>query len=96
MKYNKPNGSIQIELDDFEDYVTIQFIDTGIGIKEEELPQLFERFYRVDTARTEEGTGLGLAIVKQIVDLHDGSITVKSKFEEGTSFLVTLPKLRAV
>ncbi|MNI08314.1 Heme sensor protein HssS [compost metagenome] len=96
LKYNKPNGSIQIELDDFEDYVTIQFIDTGIGIKEEELPQLFERFYRVDTARTEEGTGLGLAIVKQIVDLHDGSITVKSKFEEGTSFLVTLPKLRAV
>ncbi|MNN60054.1 Alkaline phosphatase synthesis sensor protein PhoR [compost metagenome] len=93
LKYNMPNGSIQIELADFEDYVTIQFIDTGIGIQEEELPQLFERFYRVDTSRTEEGTGLGLAIVKQIVDLHGGSITISSKLEEGTSILITLPRL---
>lgn len=93
MKYNKPNGSIQIELEEYEHHVTIQFEDTGIGMKEEELAHVFERFYRADTSRTKEGTGLGLAIVRQIVELHDGSIDVTSLSGEGTCFVITMPKV---
>lgn len=92
LKYNKPNGSIQINLVDGKD-VTIEFVDTGIGIQEEEIPHLFERFYRVDTSRTKEGTGLGLAIVKEIVELHDGSIIITSTLGEGTCVSITLPKI---
>lgn len=92
LKYNKPNGSIQIELEEFNDYVTIVFRDTGIGIKEDELPHVFERFYRADTSRSKEGTGLGLTIVKQIVELHGGSIRVSSELGEGTQIFITLPK----
>ncbi|MNJ65836.1 Alkaline phosphatase synthesis sensor protein PhoR [compost metagenome] len=92
LKYNKPNGSIQINLVEGKD-VTIEFVDTGIGIKEEEIPHLFERFYRVDTSRTKEGTGLGLAIVKEIVELHDGNIIITSTLGEGTCVSITLPKI---
>ena len=68
--------------------------DTGIGIKEENLSRLFERFYRVDKGRSREmgGTGLGLAICKHIVNTMDGYIEVHSKYGEGTEFLVTLKK----
>lgn len=93
LKYNKPNGSIQIKMEEFDDHVIIQFEDTGIGIEESEIQHVFERFYRADTSRSEEGTGLGLTIVKQIVELHNGSIHVTSKTGEGTCFLITLPKL---
>lgn len=92
LKYNKPNGSIRIELEDGDSYVTIQFKDTGIGIKEDELPHVFDRFYRAEPSRTKEGTGLGLTIVKQIVELHDGSIDVSSELGEGTCVRITLPK----
>lgn len=93
LKYNKPNGSIQIELEEFDDHVTIVFRDTGIGMKKEELPQVFERFYRADTSRSKEGTGLGLTIVKQVVELHGGSIRVTSELGEGTQIFITLPKI---
>ncbi|WP_019636907.1 sensor histidine kinase [Paenibacillus fonticola] len=92
LKYNKPHGSIQIEMKDSDHSVTIQFKDTGIGIQESELNHLFERFYREDSSRSKEGTGLGLTIVKQIVELHGGSIHVSSKIGEGTCFTITLPK----
>ncbi|MBO9599601.1 MAG: HAMP domain-containing histidine kinase [Cohnella sp.] len=92
LKYNKPNGSIRIELEEFQDDVTIVFKDTGIGMKEDELSHVFERFYRADTSRNQEGTGLGLTIVKQIVELHGGSIRLDSKLGEGTQISIRLPK----
>ena len=73
--------------------VVIQVKDTGPGIPEESLPRLFERFYRVDKARTRAkgGTGLGLAIVKHIVLQFGGNIDVTSEENKGTTFTVTLP-----
>ena len=93
VKYNVPGGSVTVQVfaNDKEANVTIS--DTGIGIAEENLPRLFERFYRVDKGRSRQmgGTGLGLAIVKHIVRSMDGEIEVHSKLGEGTEFLVTLP-----
>ncbi|WDU84476.1 ATP-binding protein [Caloramator sp. Dgby_cultured_2] len=73
--------------------VIISVIDNGIGIPKEHLPRLFERFYRVDKARSRSlgGTGLGLAIVKHVVNLMQGKIDVESKVGEGTTFKITLP-----
>ena len=92
LKYNKQNGSIQITIKEWEHHITIEFEDSGIGLRESEIPHLFERFYRADSSRTREGTGLGLAIVKEIVELHDGEIQVSSEFGRGTTFTVSLPK----
>ena len=93
IKYNEPGGSVTVQVfaNDKEANVTIS--DTGIGIAEENLPRLFERFYRVDKGRSRQmgGTGLGLASVKHIVRSMDGEIEVHSKLGEGTEFLVTLP-----
>jgi two-component system phosphate regulon sensor histidine kinase PhoR len=94
VKYNRPEGTVRASLYATSD--TIQFLvsDTGIGIAEEHLPRLFERFYRVDKGRSRSmgGTGLGLAIVKHIAVSMGGMIEVHSKLGEGTEFLVTLPR----
>jgi signal transduction histidine kinase len=91
IKYNVQGGNIWISLEKAETSITIIFKDTGIGISQEAVHQIFDRFYRVDTARKKDGTGLGLSIVKQIIDLHGGEITVESKIGEGTSFTLRLP-----
>jgi two-component system, OmpR family, phosphate regulon sensor histidine kinase PhoR len=95
IRYGKPGGEVEVlayALDG--DQVFVEVRDNGIGIAEEHLPRLFERFYRVSNsrARHEGGSGLGLAIVKHIVEAHNGTITVKSVEGQGTTFGFTLPK----
>ena len=93
IKYNKEGGTVTVQVFADENQASLTVSDTGIGIPEEHLPRLFERFYRVDKGRSRSmgGTGLGLAIVKHIVNSMKGSIEVHSKFGEGTEFLVSLP-----
>ena len=71
----------------------IKVIDSGVGIPEEDLSRIFERFYRVDKARSRElgGTGLGLSIAKEILDKNGGRIDIKSKVHEGTEVVITIP-----
>lgn len=93
IKYNKPGGSVTVQVFSNGTEANIAISDTGIGIAEENLPRLFERFYRVDKGRSRQmgGTGLGLAIVKHIIRSMNGEIEVHSKLGEGTEFLITLP-----
>ncbi len=65
--------------------------DTGLGIPADELPRIFERFYKIDRARGRSGTGLGLAIAKHIIEAHGGRIWAESTLGAGTTFLVTIP-----
>ena len=90
IKYNKDNGKIYISLRRVRNKAVIIIKDTGIGIKKEDLPHIFERFYRVDKSRNRkvEGTGLGLSIVKRIVMKYKGEISVKSTYNVGTEFTI--------
>lgn len=93
IKYSN-EGGVDLKLEDQGEYIRFDVTDTGIGIPEEHLPRLFERFYRVDKARSRAsgGTGLGLSIVKHIVEAHGGSIHVDSAQNRGSTFSVVLPK----
>lgn len=94
IQYTEEGGSIEVRMEKRHSGVIVCIEDTGAGIDEEHIAQLFERFYKVDKARTrtDNSTGLGLSIVKRIIALHDGSVTVDSKLGEGSTFCVTLPK----
>ena len=94
LNYGKEDGRTEIRFHDMETQILIEVSDDGIGVAEDQLPRLFERFYRVDKSRTrnEGGTGLGLAIVKHIVDSHGQSINVRSTLGEGSTFSFTLKK----
>lgn len=95
IKYTNQNGTIDVRLVDKPDTVHIVFQDSGIGIPTEQLYRIFDRFYRVDDARTKDisGTGLGLAIVQQVVNLHKGTIRIDSELGKGTMVEVILPKV---
>ena len=93
LKYTPDGGKIDIYGGSSNSNVWVRIDDTGIGIPKEDLTRIFDRFYRVDKARTREsgGTGLGLSIAKEIVTKHGGSITIESNLGEGTSVMITLP-----
>jgi len=87
------DGSITVSLATKDHAAHIAVADTGRGIPPDHLPHIFERFYRVEQARSSNGTGLGLAIVRQIIDAHEGRIEVESTPGKGTTFSVTIPRL---
>ena len=92
-KYTKDGGTVTVILSSVAEKVLISVIDNGVGIPEKDLPMIFDRFYRVDKARSraQGGTGLGLAIAKEIVEAHSGEITIDSVYKEGTTVIITLP-----
>ncbi len=94
MKYTQDGGEIRVSLTENGDSLIWQVQDNGVGIPPEDLEHIFDRFYRVDKARSREtgGTGLGLSIVRQLVSMHGGRITVQSEPGRGSCFTVTLPK----
>ena len=91
----KLGSIISITCREVHDEIQIIFKDTGIGINNEQLTQIFVRFYRVDTARKKDGTGLGLSIVKKVVELHGGQVNVTSKIGKGSTFEIKLPIRRS-
>ncbi|MCY8426209.1 sensor histidine kinase ResE [Bacillus vallismortis] len=93
LRHTSSGGSVSIEVHSVKDGLKIDIKDSGSGIPEEDLPFIFERFYKADKARTRgrAGTGLGLAIVKNIVEAHNGSITVHSRIDKGTTFTFYIP-----
>lgn len=92
-KYTLEKGHVWVRLVSHYHRILIEVEDTGIGIPEQDLPYIFDRFYRVDQERTREmgGTGLGLAIAQQIIAAHGGRITVRSQLGKGSLFQIELP-----
>ena len=93
VKYNKEKGSVKVFLNSDHNSFIVRVTDTGIGIPQSELDNVFDRFYRVDKMRSREtgGTGLGLAISKSIILMHHGTVRVESVEGEGSSFTVKIP-----
>lgn len=98
IKYNREQGKVDVTLDADHQFFTIEVADTGIGIPEDAINRIYERFYRVDKSHSREigGTGLGLAITRNAILLHRGSIKVDSTEGEGTTFTVKIPLIRTL
>jgi two-component system phosphate regulon sensor histidine kinase PhoR len=96
IKYSKPIGETKVSFYDMDENILIEVSDNGIGIAQEHIPRLFERFYRVDRSRSRDigGTGLGLSIVKHIIEAHNQTINVRSTVGIGTTFGFTLSKAK--
>ena len=94
IKYGKENGATEVRVLSMGDHILVEVSDNGIGISQDNLPRLFERFYRVDKSRSrkEGGTGLGLSIVKHILEAHNQTINVRSTDDVGSTFSFTLAK----
>jgi signal transduction histidine kinase len=93
IRYTRPGGHVDVDLTGDDGEVVLAIVDTGLGIPSRDLPRIFERFYRVDRARSREtgGTGLGLSIVKHVAENHGGRVVVTSELGQGTRFEVRLP-----
>jgi len=93
VKYTREGGSVRVSASDETQRVVVVIEDNGLGISQEDLPRIFERFYRSDRSRSREmgGTGLGLSIVKHIVQAHGGTVDVNSRLGAGSKFTVSLP-----
>ena len=94
VKYNVPGGRVMVSLYGVGDLVMLTVEDTGVGIPEDDLPKIFDRFYRVDKARSRAagGTGLGLSIVKDTARQHGGAVSVSRRDPEGSRFEVAFPR----
>jgi two-component system phosphate regulon sensor histidine kinase PhoR len=94
IRYNRDPGSVTIRISDTDDQAVLSVKDTGIGIAEDQIPRIFERFYRVDKSRSRAsgGTGLGLSIVKHAIQVHQAKIDVSSQLGVGTEMTVKFPK----
>src|SRR5262249_40647644 len=88
IKFNRPGGQVRVSARELEGHVSIKITDTGVGIPSQDLPRIFERFYRVDKARSRQvgGTGLGLSIVKHVVERMNGQVAVESQLGRGSTF----------
>jgi signal transduction histidine kinase len=93
VKYSRPGGTVEMTLTVASGYAKVSITDHGIGIAQEDLARIFDRFYRTDDARahTKKGTGLGLAICAWIAESHNGRIEVQSEMGKGSTFVVILP-----
>jgi len=98
IKYSLEQAEIKIYITEDENWYKISVKDTGMGISREDLPRIFERFYRVDKARSRAmgGTGLGLAIAKEIMESHKGRLTAESEYGKGTTMTMWFPKKRPI
>ena len=92
VKYTPDGGSVTVSVEERGGGVALAVSDTGVGIPEDQLPLVFERFYRADAARAEEGVGLGLSIARQIVEAHGGTIEARSNLGVGSTFVLLLPR----
>jgi two-component system phosphate regulon sensor histidine kinase PhoR len=92
IKFNRPSGEVTISTAYDKRSATVSITDTGIGISRDDLPHVFERFYKVDKARASSGSGLGLAIAKHTIQAHGGTINVKSEEGNGSTFSFSLPR----
>ena len=93
VKYTPEGGSVAVRAWDKDGRAALEVSDTGIGIPEDQLPLVFERFHRVDPSRTEEGAGLGLSIARQIAESHGGEIEARSVPGQGSTFVLLIPKM---
>jgi len=91
VKFTPAGGSVHVWAGLAEGDVTVRVSDTGVGIAPEDLPRIFERFYKSDRARASGGTGLGLAVVKHIVEAHGGTVSVESEQGRGSTFSFAIP-----
>jgi two-component system sensor histidine kinase VicK len=93
IKYTEDNGTIKVDARNRDSFIDLRISDNGIGIPEEDVGRIFERFYRVEKGRSRDmgGTGLGLSIAKEIIEAHDGTIEITSKKNQGTLVRITLP-----
>lgn len=92
IKYTPRGGTVTVRVGETGDRAFLEVSDTGVGIPEEKLPLVFERFYRLDSARTEGGAGLGLSIARQIAEAHGGELRAESEVGEGSTFTLSVPR----
>jgi two-component system, OmpR family, sensor kinase len=92
VKYTPEGGSILVRVEEEDDSAALEVSDTGVGIPEDELPLIFERFHRTDRSRTDGGVGLGLSIARQIAEAHGGEIRARSAPGRGSTFTLLLPQ----
>jgi len=94
VKYSFPKGKVMVKTKIDKKHLILEIKDMGIGIAKKDIPQIFDRFYRVDQSRSKEnipGYGLGLSLAKRIIEIHKGSVAVSSALGKGTAFTIKLP-----